>query len=95
MALPTLRSLAQLRIGAVSERGQQRDWEANEMNWEKSRFKGGYKLVCWSICAWITFRKDEPLHIGFQGDYLGTWDCSVDEAKTKLENMQAKILASN
>jgi len=62
--------------------------------WEKSRFKGGIKWVCWKMCAWVTFRKNQPLHIGLGQKYLGTWDCSAEEAKQKLERMYRGHIAA-
>lgn len=62
--------------------------------WEKSRFKGGVKWVCWKMSAWVTARKNEPLHIGLGQKYLGTWDCAADEAKQKLERMYRGHMAA-
>lgn len=66
------------------------------MNWEMTRFKGGKKWVCLEMVAWVTWRKAEPaLHIGLGKKYLGTWLCSVDEAKLKLERMHCGQLQMN
>lgn len=55
------------------------------MNWKHSRFKGGVKWVCWAIGAWVTCRKNEPLHVGLNLQYLGRWEMEPKQAKSELE----------
>lgn len=65
------------------------------MNWKVSKFKGGRKWVCWAMTAWVTYREGEPVHVGFGGQYLGTWEIPPERARSILEEMYAKTLMNN
>ena len=45
--------------------------------------------------AWVTYRKDQPLHVGLAGKYLGAWAIPAEAARAKLEAMHDEILKSN
>ncbi len=64
-------------------------------SWKAWRLKGVRKWVCWGMGAWVTYRKDQPLHVGIAGKYLGTWAMPPEAARAKLEQMYVEILTRN
>jgi|GEM_PF-5359523 len=64
-------------------------------SWKELRFKGGRKWICRGMGAWITYRKDQPLHVGFAGKYLGRWEMTPESARSKMEQLYVKILRNN